>query len=166
MIAYTLEKGRVKNIYLRVRDGKVYVKAPYYVTKRQIEELLVEKENWIKNSIAKEQKRKEEEKEPSKEEIEKLAGLVKKAAIEYSRALGVIPNKIRLRSIQYAWGSCSGKKNITINSKLATHTEEEIRYVVLHELCHLKYMNHSKAFWALVESQMPDYKKIRKKMRE
>ena len=57
------------------------------------------------------------------------------------------------------------QKNITINLKLVDRQDIEIKYVVLHELCHLKYMNHSEKFWNLVEKYMPEYKKIRKELK-
>ena len=59
-------------------------------------------------------------------------------------------------------GSCSSNKNITINLNLALKPIECIKYVVLHEMCHLIYMNHSKNFWDLIESKMPEYKKYKK----
>ena len=76
------------------------------------------------------------------------------------------PNKVRVKNIQYAWGSCSNNKNITINEKLICYTKQAIRYVILHELCHLQYMNHSKQFWKLVEMYMPDYKNIKKELKQ
>ena len=59
-------------------------------------------------------------------------------------------------------GSCSSKKNITINLNLVLKPKKCTQYVVLHEMCHLIYMNHSKKFWDLVESQMPDYKQVKR----
>ena len=59
-------------------------------------------------------------------------------------------------------GSCSSKKNITINLNLVLKPQKCTQYVVLHEMCHLIYMNHSKKFWDLVESQMPDYKQVKR----
>ena len=75
-----------------------------------------------------------------------------------------MPNKITIKKIKYAWGSCSNKKNITINLELIKYSEQAIRYVILHEFCHIKYMNHSKDFWNLVEKYMPDYKQIKKNL--
>lgn len=84
---------------------------------------------------------------------------------KYTNQLKVYPNKIRIKNIKYAWGSCSSNRNITINAKLANKSKEAIEYVVLHELCHLKEMNHSKKFWDLVEGCMSDYKVYRKELR-
>ena len=84
---------------------------------------------------------------------------------EYADKLNLYPNKVRIRDIKYAWGSCSTNKNITINKQLAIKEEDVIKYVVLHEMCHLKYMNHSKDFWNLVEHYMPDYKLAKKELK-
>ena len=73
-----------------------------------------------------------------------------------------MPNKVRIRNLKYAWGSCSSNRNISINLQLAKKEEKAIEYVVLHEMCHLIYMNHSKKFWDLVEKYMPKYKEYRK----
>ena len=61
--------------------------------------------------------------------------------------------------------SCSNNKNITINKKLISYSESAIRYVILHELCHLKYMNHSKDFWDLVKKYMPEYRKAKAELK-
>ena len=55
-------------------------------------------------------------------------------------------------------GSCSLKKNINISLRLLFAPEKVINYVILHELCHLRELNHSYRFWSLVEQHMPDYK--------
>ena len=63
-------------------------------------------------------------------------------------------------------GSCSSKKNITINLNLVLKPQKCTQYVVLHEMCHLIYMNHTKKFWDLVEENCKDCKMIRKIMKE
>ena len=78
---------------------------------------------------------------------------------------GLEPNSWRVKDIQYAWGSCTNKKNITLSLNLIKKREELIEYVVVHELCHLKYMNHSKDFWNLVQIYIPNYKECRKELR-
>ncbi len=78
---------------------------------------------------------------------------------------GLEPNSWRVKDIQYAWGSCTNKKNITLSLNLIKKREELIEYVVVHELCHLKHMNHSKEFWNLVEKHIPNYKECRKELK-
>lgn len=85
-----------------------------------------------------------------KEVDEVMRDLVKKTSL--------IPNSYRIKKLNRSWGICSSKKNISINVNLVARSKEEIEYVVLHELCHLKHMNHSKKFWNLVMSYMPEYK--------
>lgn len=83
-----------------------------------------------------------------------------------TRIVGIKPNKYRIRKLKTAWGTCTSNKNITINSSLMKYDRTVIQYVVLHEICHLKYMNHSKEFWNMVEQYMKNYKEIRRKLKE
>ncbi|NNE26486.1 MAG: M48 family metallopeptidase [Saprospiraceae bacterium] len=67
-------------------------------------------------------------------------------------------NKVKLKYTKSNWGSCSSKKNINLSTRLLMAPESILDYVIVHELAHLKEMNHSKKFWTIVESIMPDYK--------
>lgn len=67
-------------------------------------------------------------------------------------------NSIRIRNMKSRWGSCSPKKNLCFNLKLMKFNSKIIEYVIIHELCHLKFMNHSKNYWNLVESIQPDFR--------
>ena len=58
------------------------------------------------------------------------------------------------------------EEKITINQNLMMYSRKAIDYVVLHEICHLKYMNHSKKFWDMVASYMPDYKDAEKELKQ
>ncbi len=82
-----------------------------------------------------------------------------------TRIVGIKPNKYRIRKLKTAWGTCTSNRNITINSSLMKYDRSVIQYVVLHEICHLKYMNHSDEFWNMVEKYMKNYKEIRKKLK-
>ena len=65
------------------------------------------------------------------------------------------------------WGVCNVKsKNITLNSELIKRDIKYLDYVIVHELSHLIYANHSRSFWNLVEENCPNYKEIRKEMKE
>ena len=124
------------------------------------------KSKWIYENVKRyEQKPKKEEKIEQKD-VERLKCVIEKSIEKYSRTLQVMPNKVRIKDIKYAWGSCSSKRNITINLKLATKEEKVIEYVVLHEMCHLREMNHSKKFWDLVKENMNDYKVYKKKLKD
>lgn len=75
-------------------------------------------------------------------------------------------NRVTLRDQKTRWGSCSKLKNLNFNWRLIMAPIEVIDYVIVHELCHLKEMNHSLRYWNLVEETIPDYKKVRKWLRE
>jgi len=66
--------------------------------------------------------------------------------------------QLQFRFQKSRWGSCSSEGNISLNTKLLFLPVEMVDYVMVHELCHLKHMNHSRAFWRTVERMMPDYK--------
>lgn len=82
-----------------------------------------------------------------------------------TRVVGIKPSKYRIKKLKTAWGTCTSNKNITINSELMKYDREVIQYVILHEICHLRYMNHSKDFWNMIEKYMPNYKDLRKRLK-
>ncbi len=77
----------------------------------------------------------------------------------YSKQMGLIPSAVKINSAKTRWGSCSSKKSINFSWRLILAEDEVIDYVVVHELAHLKEMNHSQRFWSLVESVFPDYER-------
>ena len=84
---------------------------------------------------------------------------IQKIMNEMIKKTKLLPLKVEVRKFKSIWGSCSSKKIIKINQNIIWYSKDEIRYVCLHELCHLKYMNHQREFWNLVEKYMPEYKK-------
>lgn len=74
-------------------------------------------------------------------------------------------NRITIRNQKTRWGSCNSRRNLSFNMRLMTYPPEIIEYVIVHELCHLKEMNHSKKFWLLVEEILPEYKLLRKQLK-
>lgn len=83
----------------------------------------------------------------------------------YAERLGVKFNKITIKDVKTRWGSCSSLGNINYNIRLIMMPEDVVDYIVLHELSHLVYMNHSKEFWKYVESFMADYKSREEKLK-
>lgn len=75
---------------------------------------------------------------------------------------GLNISKLTIRSQKTRWGSCSSKASISLNYKLVFLPEKLAKYIVIHELCHIKHFDHSKQFWALVEQFEPQYKECRK----
>lgn len=78
--------------------------------------------------------------------------------IELSNKYGFQFGKIKFNYTKTKWGSCTAKKTLIFNSKLIMAPVDVVDYVIIHELCHTKHMNHSKEFWSLVAEICPDYK--------
>lgn len=167
-------------------DLSVTVRAPMYAPQSDIERILREKEGWIQKHIEKireqEAKRKKTQGEKDEygesveieyltnEEIKKLADKalqhIPKRVSYYAKQIGVTYGKITIRNQKTRWGSCSSKGNLNFNCLLMLTPSEVIDYVVVHELCHRKEMNHSVAFWAEVEKVIPNYKEQVKWLKE
>ncbi|PID51961.1 MAG: hypothetical protein CR972_04600 [Candidatus Moraniibacteriota bacterium] len=84
---------------------------------------------------------------------------------EFNRYYNFSYNRVSIRHQKSRWGSCSSDGNLNFNCKLLCVRDELINYVVVHELCHLKEMNHSKKFWALVAETIPHYKELRRELK-
>lgn len=84
----------------------------------------------------------------------------------YDKIIGVNYGTIRIKEQKGCYGSCSSKGNLNFNLKCILAPPEILDYVVVHELCHLKYFNHSEQFWSLVSSVLPDYKQRRAWLKE
>ena len=127
-----------------------------------------EKQEWILKNLEKIQKR-----DAQKENVQKLSALerqhlqnkacvvIPRRVAYYAEKLGVSYGKITLRQQKTRWGSCAANGNLNFNWRLVLAPREVLDYVVIHELAHRREMNHSAAFWRIVEAEMPDYRKYR-----
>ena len=155
-------RSRRKTLGLEItRDGRVVVRAPFGVSEEQIGKFVASKQGWLEKHLA-DFARAEPLPPLTSEEIRALA----EAALEdiprrvekFAPLAGVSVGRITIRNQVSRWGSCSAKGNLNFNYQLYYLPEELLDYVVVHELCHLKYMNHSKEFWKMVSNYMPDWK--------
>ena len=83
----------------------------------------------------------------------------------FSDQFGFKYKTVKIRGQKTRWGSCSSNGNLSFNFKLLQFKKEIIDYVIIHELCHTKQMNHSPKFWKLVEQYCPDYKTIKHELK-
>lgn len=134
-IEYKIKYSKIKNIYIQIKNGQIIIKAPKRVNKKEIEKLIEQKAEWIQKSLEKEKQKQSKQALYTKDEFKQI---VTSNAKELINDTGLIPNKITIKAI---------------------------RYVILHELCHIKHMNHSKEFWKLIEKYMPEYKEIQKEFK-
>lgn len=152
-IVYVLGKPYILNIYyeqtinstIKILEGKLQVILPQNREYKENTEIINELISKLYEKIA-------------DKEVPMAMALV-------TRFVGIKPNKYRIKKLKSAWGTCTSNKNITINSELMKFDREVIQYVVLHEICHLKNMNHSSEFWNMVEKYMSNYKDVRSRLK-
>ena len=72
--------------------------------------------------------------------------------------IGVRPNRVQIRTQRTRWGSCSEHGNISLNAALLLLPKPLVRYLLVHELCHLRHLDHSSRYWRLVAEYDPDYR--------
>ena len=170
-ITYQWIRSRRKMIAIQIdREGQVIVRTPYGITKRQVEEFLDEKKDWILQTRQRVEKPKTEQipisEEVRREGIERAKRIFPERTAYFAKRMGVDYGRITIREQKTRWGSCSSKGNLNFNWKLVLLDPELLDYVVVHELAHRREMNHSKNFWKIVEAELPDYRERRRRLKE
>ena len=173
-IEYIIKKSRRTTISVQITpDQKLLVKAPAYTSIKEVEEFLREKRDWIIKQINRTKVTSQQAAQMgilSDKEIRKLKRDAKKIIPErveyYAKLSGITYNRIFIRLQKSRWGSCSVEGNLNFNALLALMPLEVLDSVVVHELCHRRHMDHSKAFYDEVLKIFPDYKKWDKWLKE
>lgn len=162
-------KSRRKTLSLQVKpDLSVVVKAPFKLNQTEIASFVAEKAGWIAKQKAHYEHFSVKLKNVSYFPADKHK--YKKAARKYftqkveslTAMLNLSFKKVRISGASQRWGSCSSKKFINLNWKLVFAPPEVIDYVILHEVLHLRHMNHSQAFWDDIKSYCPNFKEHKK----
>ena len=170
MIPYTLVRSSRKTISIVIKTtGEVEVRGPKRCSKRDVEAFLTSKEVWIRKHLDAIGERPEVQllsEAERKRLTEQAARILSEKVRFYTDKMGVTVNRITVRSQRTRWGSCSVKGNLNFNCLLMLCPEEVQDYVVVHELCHRKEMNHSARFWTQVERVLPDYRIYRKWLKD
>nr|MDA3815558.1 M48 family metallopeptidase [Patescibacteria group bacterium] len=159
-----------KHIRISIKpEGVVLVTYPFWSNRRVAEKFVKGKEVWIRKhlSIAKNNQSLlyKGGREDYLEKKEIARKIVQEKIDKFNEYYDFKIGRIAIRNQRSRWGSCSSKKNLNFNYRVVYLPEKLIDYLVVHELCHLKQMNHSKNFWSLVEEAIPSYRELSKKLR-
>lgn len=176
-LPYTLVRSSRKSCAISIDpEGQITVRVPLRISQKEIEHLLVEKRIWIITKYLDIEKHRQNRPVSNLTEVQRIA-LEKRyiaAAKEYfpKRAAYFVQftggsyNRISIRDQKTRWGSCSARGTLSFNWRLMLAPPTIADYVIVHELCHLTYMNHSADFWRKVESVYPDYRTARKWLKD
>ena len=165
---YQLIRSNRKTIAIQIKpDGQLIVRAPWNMSAARIEQFVADKQHWIQTHLPRNAVPPERF---SDEEIRTLArqamDVIPERVARYAAVLGVTYGRITIRNQRTRWGSCSATGNLNFNCLLMLLPADVVDYVVVHELCHRKEMNHSARFWAEVESVLPNYREHRRYLKE
>ena len=170
MIAYRVIRSARKTLQVEIRpDGEVLVRSPQYLSDAEIRRFVETKADWIVQHIARVKAGAQQAADMERLSMEDIRRLADEAAIDipervrrFAPVVGVRYGRITIRNQKSKWGSCSSRGNLNFNCLLMLAPPSVRDYVVVHELCHLIELNHSKRFWNLVAGVLPDYRKEEK----
>ena len=160
-IPYKVIRSNRKTIAIQIMpDGSVVVRSPKRMRLDEVRKFVNSKSTWIEKHLTNRVPRNEEKLTDSelKELRERTRILVTERVRYFAPLVGVTYNQIAIRAQRTRWGSCSSKGNLNFNCLLGLVPSDVLDYVVVHELCHRKELNHSDRFWNEVSRILPDYK--------
>lgn len=148
-------------------DGTVVVRSPRRMSESRIRAFVESKTGWLEKykriHSAPVQKLTQE---ALRMLTDRAAEVIRGRVNYFASLVGVTYGRVTIRHQRTRWGSCSAKGNLNFNCLLLLAPEKILDYVVVHELCHRKELNHSPAFWQEVERVMPDYEQCRKWLKQ
>ena len=167
---YKIIYSKRKTLSICVKEGEIIVRAPFGASEKRISDFVNSEKEWILNALKRQKERNEKYVGLSEKEISDLKNSAKKYFKDKTAYFASIMNlkysRITITSAKTRFGSCSSRGNISYSWRLMLYPEAAREYVVVHELCHLVHMNHSKSFYKLLESYMPNYKELKKLLKE
>lgn len=165
MVEFELLRSRRRSISMEItEDLRVRVRAPQWMSREEIERFVSAHETWLEKHLPRCRARREREQqwEQSPEQIEELKRRAREylpgRVAYYSEQMGLRPSGVKITSARKRFGSCSARNSLCFSYRLMTYPPEAIDYVVVHELAHILYKDHSRAFYALIGRYLPDYR--------
>ena len=192
---YKVVRQKRKTLVATIKDAQVIVKAPYFVSKEVIEAFVQKYASFLQQRLAALQECKtlyylgesfvlqeckdgwrfdgkhffsDAKKQKNIEEFlrQEAKKYIPKRVEYFAKQFGESYKRITITKARTRWGSCSSKKTLNFSYQVMMLPPHLIDYIIIHELSHLSHMNHSKAFWALVEARCPEYKEREKELKE
>lgn len=162
MIKYSVIRSKRKTLSLQVNDKcEVIVRAPLRYPESKINEFVKEHTAWIEKAVLRQKQNSFKFDSLTEGDIEILKNRLREylpgKLDYYSELMGVRHNGYKVTSARKRFGSCSGRNTLCFSYILMLYPEEAIDYVIVHELAHIRYHNHSKDFYRFIESVIPDY---------
>lgn len=172
-LAAEVTRKRIKRMNLRIKepDGRIVISAPYLTSDREIIAFVRSRRDWIDRTAARVRAKAAAHPEPADraEKEARRADLKRRIEVRLpviEEATGLYCNGWTVRDMHTRWGSCNTKTHhINLSLMLATRSDAELDYVILHELVHTVVPDHGADFYALMDRFMPGWKKIRKALR-
>lgn len=158
-----------RTLAIEVRaGGEVLVRAPFFVPDSEIGAFVDAKRDWLRahvSRMAQKPLRRTWTQQETERLIEKARETLPALVEQYAKQMGLSPSGITVTGARTRYGSCSVKGRLCFSCYLMDSPIDAIEYVVVHELCHLKHMNHGPMFYALLRHYMPDWQARKKKLR-
>lgn len=152
-------------------DGRVVLTVPRSIGGVVVTRFFEEKSEWVRAKLERFKKeysvipRRLSRREYLARKGEVLALVTER--LEYFNARYGFPiGRVSIRNQKTRWGSCSSRGTISINYRIVFLSPAEQDYIIVHELCHVREMNHSPHFWALVAKTIPEYRAIKRSLRK
>ncbi|MBQ3193284.1 MAG: M48 family metallopeptidase [Oscillospiraceae bacterium] len=169
-LSYQIIRSSRKTVSIQILpSGEILVRCPNRMPNREIQAFVDSKRRWIEGHLAVLQARPALQKLTT-EQLHALADqaleIIPPRTAHFAAQMGLTYGRITIRNQHTRWGSCSAKGNLNFNCLLMLCPPEVLDYVIVHELCHRRQLNHSPAFWAEVEQIMPDYRLHRAWLKE
>lgn len=166
-ITYTLKRSQRKTLSLRISpEAEIFLYVPMRASERDIQAFLDRNRAWLEKNLARMRDRLEKHPVPDEQHLSELRAEAKRVipplVAFYAEKMGVHPTKVRINAAKTRRGSCSAKGVLNFSCRIMDYPMDAIEYVVVHELAHIKEMNHSQKFYDVVASVLPDYKRRKK----
>lgn len=221
VISYTIDKTFANNFSISICDGQVAVSVPWYASRKQINQIIEEKKNWIMQKLEEYEKRNKQIKSDLEHKtvsvwgekylinisykfisypelnldnniikinlpvkyrnvdntkileviLEKFYTRITEKEVEnlmekYRKLTGLAPEDYKIKKMSDCFGKyIEESKEIIINSQISKYSKEIMEYVVLHEICHLKYKTHGKYFIKMISKYIPEFARIEKEIK-